>query len=221
MKKLIKISLIFGGLLLVLLSFIRIYKISDISMNYMMVDEDMVIVENFSAGVHIPSFFFFLKGHFIDNEKGIERGDIMAFKRHPLDKGLFIKRVVALPGDKVYQENKDFYLQIGSDREKTVSFGQKYGIAIVQIANEIWLKNPYTHFYGVTHSNEIIGPSELITYAPTVIPEHQYFFMGDFRDNSRDSRFFGPVHYNNIYYKVWYVIKKSHTLTELSSIKQF
>jgi signal peptidase I len=220
MKKVLKKALLWGGISLLLLSFIRIYKISDISMNYTLVEEDIVIVENFTAGVHIPSFFFFPKGHFIANERGIERGDIMAFK-HPLDDRLYLKRVAALPGDKVYQENKNFYLQIRSDKDKTISFGKKYGIEIVKKANEIWLRNPYAPFYGITHVSKVTGPSELINYPPTIIPEHHFFFMGDFRDNSTDSRFFCPIHYDNIYYKVWFILKKSCTLTELSSIVNF
>lgn len=189
-------------------------------MNYTLVEGDLVIVENFSAGVHIPSFFFYTKGHLIPNEKGIKRADIMAFK-HPEDNRLYLKRVVALPGDKVYQNEKNFYLQIGSDRQKTIKFAKVNSLESVYIDGEIWLKNPYSHLYGISHYSDIIGPKVLITYPKTIIPEHHYFFMGDFRDNSTDSRFFGPVEYGNIYYKVWFVIKRSQTLTELSSIKSF
>lgn len=220
MKKLLKKLLLIVILLFVLLSFVRIYKVSEISMNYTLVEGDLVIVENFSAGVHIPSFFFYTKGHLFSNEKGIKRGDIMAFK-HPLDNRLYLKRVTALPGDKIFQQEKNFYLQIGSDKNKTTTFAKKYGLKLANIDGEVWLKNPYTRIYGISHYNEVIGPTDLITYPKTIIPEHHYFFLGDFRDNSTDSRFFGPVPYENIYYKVWFVFKRSQTLTDLSSIKSF
>jgi signal peptidase I len=183
-------------------------------------DGDIVIVENFSAGMHVPSFFFYLNKHLLSHEKGINRGDIMAFK-HPLDERLYLKRVVALPGDKIFQEDKIFYLQIGADQQKTVEFAKKYHIKLAQKFQEYWLESPYTYFYKITHSDLVIGPKELIDYPMTVIPEHQYFFMGDLRDNSTDSRYFGPVKYQNIYYKVWFILRKSYTLEKLASIEQY
>jgi signal peptidase I len=129
--------------------------------------------------------------------------------------------VVALPGDKIFQEDKNFYLQIEANQQKTIEFSKKYKIKLAQKFQEYWLENPYTYFYKITHSGLVIGPKELIDYPVTVIPEHQYFFMGDLRDNSTDSRYFGPVAYQNIYYKVWFVIGKSSTLKALASIEQF
>ena len=219
MKFKAKILLLIIFSLFTLFTFVRIYKISDISMNYSLIDGDLVIVENLSAGVHIPSFFFYKKGHIISNEKGICRGDIMAFK-HPLDNRLYLKRVTALPGDRIFQENKNFYLQIGSSRKKTVEFARKYGIKLTKKGDSLWLTNPYKYFYNINHLDKVIGPKELIDYPETLIPEHKYFFMGDFRDNSTDSRFFGPVEYDNIYYKVWFSISRSQNLLQMASADQ-
>ncbi|OQX60264.1 MAG: signal peptidase I [Helicobacteraceae bacterium 4484_230] len=205
--------------LFVLLTFVRIYKISDISMNYSLIDGDLVIVENFSAGVHIPSFFFYKKGHIFSNEKGICRGDIMAFK-HPLDNRLYLKRVTALPGDRIFQENKNFFLQIGSDQNKTAAFAKEHNMKLAKKRGRLWLVNPYGRFYNTGHTDEVIGPKELINYPETVMPQHKYFFMGDFRDNSTDSRFFGPVEYDNIYYKVWFIISRSQNLQQMAGINQ-
>ncbi len=219
MRPLKRILLFFLALVL-LLSFVRIYRVSDISMNYTLMDSDIVIIENFTAGVHVPSFFFYLDKHLFSHEKGIKRGDIMAFK-HPLDERLYLKRVVALPGDKIFQKDKNLYLQIEADQHKTIEFARKYHIGLERQHDEWWLKNPYQRFYAVTHSDEVIGPKELIDYPVSVIPEHRYFFMGDFRDNSTDSRFFGPVDYESIYYKVWFVLGKSYTIQDLASLKQY
>jgi signal peptidase I len=188
-------------------------------MNYSLTDGDLVIVENLSAGVHIPSFFFYKKGHIASNEDGINRGDIMAFK-HPLDNRLYLKRVTALPGDRIFQDNKDFFLQIGSSKNKTIEFSRKYNIKLAKKIGRLWLKNPYSQFYNITHLDEVVGPRELLNYPETVIPRHRYFFMGDFRDNSTDSRFFGPVEYGNIYYKVWFIIGKSQNLQKMADIDQ-
>ena len=219
LKKVKKYVLILLALVFVF-SFVRIYRISEISMNYTLMDGDIVIVENFSAGIHLPSFFFYVDRHLFNYEKGIRRGDIMAFK-HPLDERLYLKRVTAMPGDRIFQEDKNFYLQIGANQLKTLEFAKKYHIQLERKYNEWWLKNPYKRFYGITHFDDVIGPKELIVYPVTTIAEHQYFFMGDFRDNSTDSRYFGPVDYANIYYKVWFVLKKSYTLNELASIDEF
>ena len=206
--------------LLLLLMFIRVYKISDISMNYTLTDGDLVIVENFSAGMHIPSLFFYAKGHIFSNEQGIRRGDLMAFK-HPLDNRLYLKRVVARPGDKVFQRDKNFYLQIEADQAKTVDFARQYNIELEKIADEYWLRNPYSTFYHIVHVDDISGPDELINYPITVIPDHKYFFLGDFRDNSTDSRFFGPVDYDEICYEVWIIIRVSEYLKKRALIKPY
>jgi signal peptidase I len=207
-------------LLLIFFMFIRIYKVSDISMNYSLMDGDLVIAENLTAGVHTPSLFSYVKGHLMSREQGIRRGDLMTFK-HPLDDRLYLKRVVALPGDRIFQEEKNFYLQIDANRTKTIDFARRYRIGLEKKAQEYWLKNPYTRFYHISHSDEVCGPEMLIDYPVTVIPEHHYFFMGDFRDNSTDSRFFGPVQYDNIYYKIRIIISRSQYLEERADVKQY
>ncbi len=198
-------------------AFVRVYRVTDISMNYTLVDGDWVVVENISAGFHVPSWFFYVDAHLYGREEGIRRGDLLAF-RHPLERRLYLKRCVALPGDKIFQREKNLYLQIGSDSEKTCRYAEKFGIGTYFDEEGCWLKNPYAKFYAVTHSESVVGPRELVTYPKTVIPPHSYFFMGDFRDNSTDSRFFGPVGYDMIYYKVWFTIKKAHDMEYLGAL---
>jgi len=116
---------------------------------------------------------------------------------------------------------KNLYLQIGSDSAATCRYAQKYGIKIYLDEDGCWLENPYSRFYAVSHIEEVTGPPELLNLPKRVVPPHSYFFMGDFRDNSTDSRFFGPIEYDKIYYKVWFTLKKSRSLEYMGSIKNF
>jgi signal peptidase I len=186
--------------------FVRVYKVSDISMNYALFDGDLVVVENFSIGIHFPSLFFYIDKHIWSNEEAIKRGDILAF-RHPLDRRLYIKRCVALPKDVIFQHNKNLYLQIEGNSTKTLNYAQKFRLESVDINGSIWIKNPYQKCYPISHEPSIQAPKMLLEYPKEQIPPHHYFFMGDFRDDSTDSRFFGAVHYDYIYYRAVLLIQ--------------
>ena len=105
--------------------------------------------------------------------RGIHRGDIVAFKSPGDPKVPFIKRVVGLPGET---------LEI---RDKTVYINGKE------------LEESYKHFIDPNIYLRSSGiPSDYIArdnFGPKVIPLNSYFMMGDNRDNSNDSRFWGVV----------------------------
>ena len=132
-------------LLFIVSAFVRVYRVSEISMHYSLMEDDLVIVENISAGMHIPSWFFYSTGHIFSHEEGINRGDIMAFK-HPLDDRLYLKRVTALAGDSVSQKDKDFYLQIDTNETKTLKYARKYSLQTSRLENEIWLTSTLVEY---------------------------------------------------------------------------
>jgi len=100
----------------------------------------------------------------------IKRGDVLVFK-YPIEPDRdFIKRVIGLPGDTLEVRDKKVYID-GTP-----------------------LDEPYAHYLDAT------GPSELreVTssdvrdhFGPVTVPPDQYFMMGDNRDNSADSRYWG------------------------------
>jgi signal peptidase I len=101
----------------------------------------------------------------------IKRGQVIVFKYPEEPDRDFIKRVIGLPGEKVEL------------REKRVYIGDKP------------LDEPYVHFLQPPGQNsefhEVTSFDVRERYGPVTVPPNHYFVMGDNRDNSQDSRYWG------------------------------
>ncbi len=104
----------------------------------------------------------------------IERGDVVVFKYPEQPDRDFIKRVIGLPGETIELRNKKVYID---------------GTPIDE---------PYVHFIFPPAPDDNGGsgadlPDFDVTrsYGPVTVPERHYFMMGDNRDNSQDSRYWG------------------------------
>ena len=95
-----------------------------------------------------------------------ERGDVMVFKFPEDETRDFIKRLIGMPGDKLEVSNRTVYI---NDKRLDES-AYAYHESPVQ-----------DDFHAGLRDN----------YGPTIIPEKKYFMMGDNRENSQDSRFWG------------------------------
>jgi signal peptidase I len=100
--------------------------------------------------------------------RDIRRGDVIVFK-YPDDPNRdFIKRVIGLPGETVELKAKKVYID-----------GHP-------------LEEPYVHFLEpASDSQEVTSFDVRERYGPVRVPEGHYFVMGDNRDNSQDSRYWG------------------------------
>jgi len=186
---------------IVLFYMFRIYRIDGTSMNYGLVEGDVVLCKRQ-----------------IDT---IRRGDMLVV-RHPLDpkQRLYLKRCTALPGDRFFQKKRFFYLQINGDSDKTYKLAQKYDLDVVSTSNGYFLQNPYMKYYGVVHNWNLRIPGELTTLPITMVEKAHYYMLGDYRDNSADSRFFGAVPRDWIMSKVIHVVKKPRGWMTLLKIKE-
>ena len=100
--------------------------------------------------------------------RDIRRRDIVVFKYPNEPQRDFIKRVIGLPGETLELRSKKVYI------------------------NGEPLDEPYVHFLEpASDSQEVTSFDVRERYGPVRVPEGQYFVMGDNRDNSQDSRYWG------------------------------
>jgi signal peptidase I len=148
---------------------------------------DFIVVNKYAYGLRLP-----VSGTKIIPVGEPKRGDVMVFIPPHVDE-YYIKRVIGLPGDLIQYRNNVVYVN-----------GEALPQTPVGVIPE----------QGVMHSTEIVGGvthdiytaasqrySRIYDWLPpegAVIPEDHYFMMGDNRDNSSDSRYWGPVPEQNI-----------------------
>lgn len=153
---------------------------------------DFILVNKFAYGIKLP----------IINEMLIEfsppeRGDVIVF-RYPRDPSLdYIKRVIGLPGDHVAYYNKVLYIN-GNPIERDF-VGQYKGPGQASATEYI------EHLTGRDHEMLLLPARPNNLQGEYIVPEGMYFVMGDNRDNSNDSRVWGPVPEENLLGKAFMI----------------
>ncbi|BDR12440.1 signal peptidase I [Vibrio sp. STUT-A11] len=182
---------------LVLRSFIyEPFQIPSGSMMPTLLVGDFILVEKYAYGLKDPVW----RTELVETGKP-ERGDIVVFKYPPHPSIDYIKRVVGLPGDIVrYSNDKQICIQSkGESSCKPVKLSNveesqfsSNGIPMLQLDEKL----------GNVEHNILVNPivrNHVEQYFPRsgttewVVPQGQYFVMGDNRDNSADSRYWGFV----------------------------
>ncbi len=183
-------------IVLILRSFVvEPFRIPSGSMMPTLLIGDFILVNKFTYGIRLPVLY----SKVIELNKP-ERGDIVVF-RYPKQPSVdYIKRVVGLPGDEVIYHNKKVY--INSVAMKQVSLGAYQGVG--QGKNMTGAEHLVEELTPAEHSILIRRgqPSIETTY---IVPEGHYFVMGDNRDNSNDSRYWGTVPEENLVGKAFFI----------------
>ena len=113
-----------------------------------------------------------------------QRGDIVVLFS-PVDGTRLVKRVVAIPGDKV--EMRDNQLFVNGRIAKQSPIAEVTTDGSLAYVND---EDLYGHNHRVMLTPEIPA---VRSFGPVTVPEGNYYVLGDNRDNSKDSRFFGFV----------------------------
>jgi len=161
---------------------------------------DFILVNKFGYGIRLPV----LNYKIIDIGEP-QRGDVVVF-RYPKDPSIpFIKRVVGLPGDHVvyHDSNKTFYINGQPIGQQTVGIYQGVGAGSNMTGAEERIENlPQVPHRILVFPRQLPPPAE---FTEVVVPPNQYFVLGDNRDNSKDSRYWGTVPEQNLIGKAFFI----------------
>lgn len=161
------------------------FRIPSGSLEPSLLTGDFILVNKFDYGIRLP-----IIGKKIISTGEPKRGDIMVF-RWPADKSYdFIKRVIGLPGDTISYIDKELFIN-----------GQKISQENLpqNAAATAWdAIEKQEDIFGVKHDIYIIPNKESRNFYDIPVPEGMYFVMGDNRDASADSRYWGFVPDKNI-----------------------
>lgn len=178
---------------------IQPFKIPSGSMIPNLLVGDHLLVSKFIYGTKIP----YTNIQILPGIRNIKYGDVIVFKYpnadfEPSKKGLFyIKRVVGLPGDELDIKGRNLYI---NNKKISLEYKRSYhnrslnSDRFVDEYEENLMDNPHLVIYENQRSSTDKG--EFLPYDK--IPEDHYFVMGDNRDNSRDSRYWGLVPLENV-----------------------
>ncbi|MEO8585371.1 MAG: signal peptidase I [Acidobacteriota bacterium] len=143
----------------------QIYHVPSASMEDTVLTGDYVLVNKFAYGAHEGAW-----GRLLPYRE-LTRGDVVVFRSPPDPDRDFVKRVVGLPGDKIAVEAKN--LVVGG-----------------QVVTEPWVVHRDARTFGADAPLALRVRDHL---GPIEIEEGRFFALGDNRDESQDSRFWGSV----------------------------
>ena len=154
---------------------IQAFKIPSGSMENTLLIGDHILVSKFSYGTHIPNEIPFLNIKLFDDivlfSKVPQRGDIIVFKFPKDERRDFIKRVIGLPGDFLEVRRQKIYI------------------------NKKLFEDTHARHTDPA-SNDSLVPRD--DFGPVLVPEEYVFVMGDNRENSQDSRYWGFLNVKKI-----------------------
>ena len=184
-------------IVLILRSFIvEPFRIPSASMMPTLLRGDFILVNKYDYGIRLPVLNTKVFG---SGEP--QRGDVIVF-RYPEDPAVpFIKRVVGVPGDRLQYKDKNLIIN-----------GAQIGLALKGVYHSDGVGRRENGSYlveeqlGKLKHDILINPLQLSSVEiDQKIPEGHYFVLGDNRDNSRDSRYWGLVPDENLVGRAFYI----------------
>lgn len=193
---------------IVMFFFVQAFKIPSASMQDTLLEGDHLFVNKASYGFRVP----LTQLRFLELFK-ISPDDVVVFT-FPAEVptqvncgGLqygrdFVKRVIGMPGDKVEVRNAQVFINDLALPRKPY---EKYDPVKREQAPYSLDTSVYQGLWEGRRLEEEFGLSLRDNFGPVFVPFNSYFVMGDNRDNSCDSRFWGPVPRENVKGKAWFI----------------
>ncbi|VUZ23579.1 Signal peptidase I [uncultured Comamonas sp.] len=200
------------------------FKIPSGSMIPTLLVGDLILVNKFTYGVRLPVI-----NKKVTEGQAVQRGDVIVFRYPPQPSLDYIKRVVGLPGDKVEYLNKRLRIN-GQDIAVAPlpDFFDTDAMRYFQQFEENLGTQPHRllNTQGVPGfiqgAAEFAGRDQCVYSVEGVtctVPQGQYFVMGDNRDNSLDSRYWGFVPDENLVGRAFFVWMNFGNLKRIGSFQ--
>jgi signal peptidase I len=171
------------------------FKIPSGSMMPTLLAGDFILVNKFTYGLRVP----ILNNTFIEVNHP-KRGDVFVF-HYPPDPSIdYIKRVVGVPGDKIVYQDKQLYI---NGQKMDMTYLDDYQYESVGL-NQVHAKR-YSEQLGDVKHDVLIEENSFSKEGSVEVPPGYYFAMGDNRDNSKDSRYWGFVPERNLVGKAFFI----------------
>jgi len=198
------------------------FKIPSGSMIPTLLVGDLILVNKFHYGVRLPVI-----NTKITEGKPVQRGEVLVFRYPPKPSLDYIKRVVGVPGDEVAYLNKRLTINgqpVATNAvpeffdESAMRYFKQYEESLGAVKHRILTDDDRPAFIpGVEEFPHRENCRYSIEGVVCKVPEGHYFMMGDNRDNSLDSRFWGFVPDQNIVGKAFFVWMNFGNLKRIGS----
>ena len=154
---------------------IQAFKIPSGSMEKTLLIGDHILVSKFTYGIHVPNIIPFLNIKLFDDivlfQKVPKHNDIIVFRYPKNESRDFIKRVIGLPGDVLELRQQKVYI------------------------NEKLIEEEHAQHTDFPQKERLVPRDD---FGPILVPPEHLFMMGDNRENSQDSRFWGFLDINKV-----------------------
>jgi signal peptidase I len=180
--------------------FVQAFKIPSGSMEKTLLIGDHLFVNKLIYGVRVP---YTEKHRF--RLRGVNRGDVVVF-RFPIENPDsphygkdFIKRAIGLPGDTVEIRDKKVFINGEALEESYTNFAEDF---VVRLPERFKLPPEEVQRLWLTGQ---LNDAFRDNFGPVTVPPGHYLCLGDNRDRSYDSRFWGPLPEKYLKGKAWFV----------------
>ena len=193
--------------------FIQPFYIPSSSMEPNLLIGDRIFVSKYSYGYSKHSLPFsppITNNRFFYNKP--QRGDLVVFKTPADNRTDYIKRLIGLPGDQIQFINGAIYLNNKKIIKKPITIKNK-----IRCGNSIYSTKSYEETLpnNIKYIAAYKATGTLLNTDKYIVPSNHFFFLGDNRDCSKDSRYLssvGYVNYVNIVGKAQYIFFSNDTL---------